>query len=1096
MKTFTNGESAAWKGNQINWHNETLTEDRFYKNERENFGYFYNYHDSPMMETLYTRLSQGLRYTSLGPILVENEYNAEGDENFYKIDEKSPHLFNISRRAYNSLISTQASQGILNLGKCSNNYTNLDRQLDHLLYLSSKQESSKILKQNSLFIQAVKNSIKLINLFGTSIYQNVDVTYTGIAVQVFFDIKHRLVGSSIRAKLLDPTFLSTNSDKNYPIFNNIFSLLKSLPSNPMLNPDQKYKLISKELQNSENILEIMNSLKIKQQDIQKIKDSLAMIVLLFEITFTCGKFTLAGQNNREKWVPKANENLSRLCRAFNVSQEVFVNFFGNAGSKREAEIMVLDLARLIYRATFDWLVTKIDEMLDKLSGSVIQTRKSLSLSKDENEETYRGTYSISLVNFPNFDYRDSLGGLYINWALESLKLFSCRSYFELIQAVKRQETDITYLSVPHCQNLIDTLFKPDQFVSNLSSDNFQRYWKEFIGNYQNKSIFNDFISTDSLLSCRIKFSYGEIAYNVSNLLNESQNFLPTSTYYPLISKPTNKILSRMLPKICSDSDVAHTSLYDTHKKSLSYLLNHLDFNCFLVYDITNSKAKYEFCEELNKGILLPIANWYYYGFPFWIPIVKLRKIMTKQNESLFQDVIEWVRYKLKIKDFRCNDELVMLKQEDFKHLTISNNYFSQISKKYENQISNSNSYFIILGHIRSQEYNFEAKALEKSYSQIDISFDKSYISNEVHKWPKNIRANYKPLRRTNSLILASNKTYNFFKRILSHFELFDYTDTLPIIIKIQSYYRGYLSRKYFRNLRHLFINARFIQKIWRGHKSRKTYKPIGICVAAIRKIQTFYRNRFQKLTKAAERIQKWYISIIRNRYKSSVTSIATVEITPFQEPASPYLMLHTAHRYYVRQMNSAGKSPQKKYTFSPVISKKTREFAEKYHNRHGSLKFDILDKFKMYETIKSQKIEEERKKASESTATLISYKKSSESSGNYNDFYRRMKEKQDQYQSNRDLLIHQKIIKEKDTLTFSPNIKKSRSTSFLKFSERLNYTPSKERKESDETSFISEKPNLLSDKSREIAENRQRKLRKASQLQNEIFKSFQPLWPH
>ena len=104
-----------------------------------------------------------------------------------------------------------------------------------------------------------------------------------------------------------------------------------------------------------------------------------------------------------------------------------------------------------------------------------------------------------------------------------------------------------------------------------------------------------------------------------------------------------------------------------------------------------------------------------------------------------------------------------------------------------------------------------------------------------------------------------NKIKGLFDPVKSkNIKLFDYSDNIDLIIKIQTIFRGLEAQKKYRVLKYVTKYIILIQKFIRGLLGKKKMKFFLKCTRNACIIQRIYKKRYKKLNEKAKKIQDYY----------------------------------------------------------------------------------------------------------------------------------------------------------------------------------------------------------------------------------------------
>ena len=138
--------------------------------------------------------------------------------------------------------------------------------------------------------------------------------------------------------------------------------------------------------------------------------------------------------------------------------------------------------------------------------------------------------------------------------------------------------------------------------------------------------------------------------------------------------------------------------------------------------------------------------------------------------------------------------------------------------------------------------------------------------------------NYQSEKTKNNIPTKNNIIVSdpvFFNRVRTLFDnsksknvkLFDYSDNVDLIIRIQTLYRSLLAQKKFKILKYVTCKIIEMQKVVRGMIVRKKYNFFIKCSKCVLLLQKVYRNRYKQMNIKAKKIQKYYRKKLKERNK-------------------------------------------------------------------------------------------------------------------------------------------------------------------------------------------------------------------------------------
>ena len=133
-----------------------------------------------------------------------------------------------------------------------------------------------------------------------------------------------------------------------------------------------------------------------------------------------------------------------------------------------------------------------------------------------------------------------------------------------------------------------------------------------------------------------------------------------------------------------------------------------------------------------------------------------------------------------------------------------------------------------------------------------------YIDTETYEEEKDTTN-----RTKNNVVLSDRTTFNKLKVLLDptknkNFNIFDYNEFLPFIIRLQKNIRGLIARKKCKALEYLNYEIVLIQKHVRRMITKKKFEKFVDCYKKILKIQKCYKKRFDTMVRSCIIIQSAY----------------------------------------------------------------------------------------------------------------------------------------------------------------------------------------------------------------------------------------------
>ena len=221
------------------------------------------------------------------------------------------------------------------------------------------------------------------------------------------------------------------------------------------------------------------------------------------------------------------------------------------------------------------------------------------------------------------------------------------------------------------------------------------------------------------------------------------------------------------------------------------------------------------------------------------PLPKKKNIKNLEN-NLYKENPEKRRSLLKD---QCELNLITLDKDNLKLL----------NQEQKNKIFESK--YLNINHLLNKNKEEETKTENEKLKEL--------INYQDEKTKKNI-----PTR--NNTIVSDPV---FFSRVRILFDnsksknvkLFDYSENVDLIIRIQTLYRSLLAQKKFKILKYVTHKIIEMQKIVRGMLVRKKFNFFIKCSSSVLLLQKVYRKRFKQMNKNAKKIQKYYREKLKDR---------------------------------------------------------------------------------------------------------------------------------------------------------------------------------------------------------------------------------------
>ena len=181
-------------------------------------------------------------------------------------------------------------------------------------------------------------------------------------------------------------------------------------------------------------------------------------------------------------------------------------------------------------------------------------------------------------------------------------------------------------------------------------------------------------------------------------------------------------------------------------------------------------------------------------------------------------------------------------------ISAQNNNFKLLNDEEKNNALKSK--YLNINYILGKNKN------KKSNNKIENEKLEELINYKDEKTKKNIPSK-------NNTVVSDPVIFNKIKSLFDpskskNIKLFDYSDNIDSIVKLQTIIRRLNAKKKFRILKYISKYIIVMQKFMRGFICRKKVKFYFKCAKCIFIIQRLYKKRYKKLNECAKKIQKYY----------------------------------------------------------------------------------------------------------------------------------------------------------------------------------------------------------------------------------------------
>lgn len=647
--------------------------------------------------------------------------------------------------------------------------------------------------------------------------------------------------------------------------------------------------------------------------------------------------------------------------------------------------------------------------------------------KSQEYKLGKGKYTVNILSFPLAKHKKNIDGLLSNLIVECFEFVNYEQYLSVLTTFNEEKIPAHKLSVPRCRYIVELFFDKSYGVM-LNFGN-QRFWSNLKKELCGDSVYNKILAVEKDV-LTINYSWGSNFYELSYLQQQFLTF-PDSTFADLLKRCGNRQVTSALNNFFNFSYTSYTNFV------LSELLSESSSNSTFVI----------FCYKDPKDLLI---------------------------ETSLSSVLN-IPYKFLIKKKLVNLD----------HLK-KNGCNPQISESF---------YYFDKGQQESLKRIFTGKIPAFEVSGLKVASETQFRGPKLDEYIELVIKPVKTIIRSSSAKLrvfsvSSSKTSTkLLHGSFQNFKNYSFIDYLPQIIRIQSAWRGYQSRKYFKALLNLHKSAEKIQKLWKGYKQRKKLN-LKKVIASIRLIQKLYKIRYFRRNRAAKHIQKFFLN------KFYTFSHSNHSKSSFNKSSG--IALRTTQRSLIRAQNT--KKLEKSFKFVPSLSKKTLELAKKTQtNSYKGLKIEDRLMLQGKEMIEKKEVAALNKKRNE-----LRLNPSSSVKAFNNHFYEdNLQFLTDKKTALKDLKIA-KVQQEMKNCTFKPNIsstKRPRSAletvnDLYNWNQRRNKQLESKRKLSEDKDSQKHEKFRVTGKSQEINKVKEKQQQAKLNLMRTIQKSIEPYWPN
>ena len=252
-----------------------------------------------------------------------------------------------------------------------------------------------------------------------------------------------------------------------------------------------------------------------------------------------------------------------------------------------------------------------------------------------------------------------------------------------------------------------------------------------------------------------------------------------------------------------------------------------------------------------------------------------RKTKSKDENNNHTNISNKSRSKKNLNNF---EKQPLPKKKNIKIL--ENNIYKEQPNNRRNLLKEQCSLNIICNQkgvlklLNNEEKN---EIMKSKYLNINSILDKKKEKNSKEEKSKlEELINYQDEKMVKNIPTKNNTIISdpvFFNRVKSLFEpskfknvkLFDYSENIDLIIRIQTFFRNILGQRKYRILKYISYRLIQIQKFIRGLITRKRFKFFVKCSKSVLLIQKIYKKRYKLLKEKATKIQRYYRYKVNDR---------------------------------------------------------------------------------------------------------------------------------------------------------------------------------------------------------------------------------------
>ncbi|KAG9509135.1 Unconventional myosin-IXb [Fragariocoptes setiger] len=500
--------------------------------------------EQTLLENLKARFEKGRIYTYVGSILIAvNPFTyfpiyQPGMVQLYqsrRLGEFPPHIFAIADASYQTMLKRRTNQVIVISGESGSGKTvNTNLLLHHLTALSQKGTSGSGVEQTLLsagpFLEAFGNA---------KTKHNNNSSRFGKFIQVNYRESGMVSGAIVQKYLLEKSRIVSlaKDERNYHVFYYLLAgasqadkeefNLKSPNDYNYLNQSSCFQLDnSDEVYEFDRLKKSMENVGLKPDKQHRLFSVLSAILHLGNIEFI-KKTTYHSDETVQVSDPQVVSIISRLL---GIKKETLLSSLSCKRTKAaKGETIVINyrlpeaiatrdaMAKCLYAALFDWIVTRVNQAL---------------LSKRENRD-FKGNYIgvLDIFGFEDFGDQNYFEQFCINFANEHLHSYFNQHVFKYEQEEYRREgicwKEIDFVDNSDCLKLIEG--RPHGLLCLLDDQcNFpgatnQTTLTKFIQHHRDNSLFK--IPPSRQRAFIIKHYAGQVKYQITDFREKNSDLM-------------------------------------------------------------------------------------------------------------------------------------------------------------------------------------------------------------------------------------------------------------------------------------------------------------------------------------------------------------------------------------------------------------------------------------------------------------------------------------------------------------------------------------------------------------------------------------------